>query len=119
MMINFTNHPSCQWNDAQRKAAAVWGEVLDIPFPSVPPGATEEELDREADQQAEALLRLRPDCVCCQGEMTLAFRVVNRLKAKGILCVAACSERKAQERKLENGRTEKTALFDFVCFREY
>ena len=37
MLINCTNHPYEIWNDAQRKAAAAYGEVLDMPFPQIDP----------------------------------------------------------------------------------
>ena len=37
MFVNFTNHPSGSWGAAQRRAAQVYGEILDLPFPDVPP----------------------------------------------------------------------------------
>ena len=37
MFVNFTKHPSGSWGAAQRRAAQVYGEILDLPFPDVPP----------------------------------------------------------------------------------
>lgn len=37
MFINFTNHSSEKWSGEQRMAAERYGEIVDIPFPSVPP----------------------------------------------------------------------------------
>ena len=49
------------------------------------------------------------------GEMTLTYRIVNKLKARGIRCLASTSDRVAND--IGNG--EKTSQFHFVEFREY
>ena len=49
------------------------------------------------------------------GEMTFTFRLVEKLKAAGIRCVASTSERVVQE--LSDGK--KVVQFSFVRFREY
>ena len=40
MLINCTNHPYDIWNEPQRKGAAIYGEVLDMPFPVIEPDYT-------------------------------------------------------------------------------
>ena len=118
MFVNFSNHPSEQWPAAQRDAASVYGEITDTPFPSVPADATADEIDAMADECVSRILRKRPGAVMCQGEFTLTFAVVSKLRLNGITAVAACSERKTVE-ITENGTTRKTAVFDFRQFREY
>ena len=77
MFVNFTNHPSGSWSAAQRRAAQVYGEILDLPFPDVPPTLSAAEVAALADEWAARILALRPACVLCQGEMTLTTRVVR------------------------------------------
>jgi len=61
---------------------------------------------------------MNPTAVMCQGEFTLAFAVIAGLKRQGITVLAACSERKVYEKRI-NGTTQKTAFFEFRKFREY
>ena len=61
----------------------------------------------------------RLDAVMVQGEFTLVYGVVNRLKNAGIKVVSACSERKAIEYQDEYGNDIKENRFSFVRFREY
>ena len=103
MFVNFTNHPSGSWSAAQRRAAQVYGEILDLPFP----------------EWAARILALRPACVLCQGEMTLTTRVVRLLQSRGVPVVAACSARCAASRTDADGCTHRQTEFRFVQFREY
>lgn len=43
MFINVSNHPSGKWGTDQHRAAAQYGEIVDLPFPAIEPT-----LDREA-----------------------------------------------------------------------
>ena len=83
MFVNFTNHPSGSWGAAQRRAAQVYGEILDLPFPDVPPALSAAAVAALADEWAARILALRPACVLCQGEMTLTARVVRLLQSRG------------------------------------
>lgn len=112
--INFTNHPSDKWDDKQTEAAEIYGKIIDVPFPAVNPKASEEDIKQLAKQCIEQIIKLQPSCVLCQGEFTLSFYVVNKLKLKGIKVVSACSERNV----VEQGE-KKIAVFRFVQFREY
>ena len=40
-MINFTNHPYDMWDEKQKKAASIYGDIKEIPFPPVDPAYTE------------------------------------------------------------------------------
>ena len=60
----------------------------------------------------------KPDAVLCQGEYTLTYAIISRLKLKGIKVVASCSERKA-ESTFDGERTIKKIIFNYSGFREY
>jgi hypothetical protein len=115
MFMNITNHPSTGWPEEQTKAALALADgILDIPFPNVPPAATLAEvegmaLDIAHQVPAGAVYAL------VQGEFTLAFELVRRLQARGIICLAATTERRVEV--APDGA--KTSTFRFVQFREY
>lgn len=117
--INFSNHSSKYWNDKQKNAAKEWGQIIDIPFPSVGGNASEDDILQLAEQVVAKILSYNPSVVMCQGEFTLSYAVVRLLKEKGIKVVSACSERVTTEEHLEDGTSVKHARFDFVKFREY
>lgn len=112
---NITNHPSTKWGADQLAAACeLGGEVIDLPFPNVPPLATSEDVSAMAD----ALAAQVPDGAVgmVSGEWTLAYALTRRLRDRGIALYAACSDRKVVE-TVEGGVTKKTAVFEFVRFR--
>lgn len=112
--INFTNHPSTAWDKNQTSVALTYGELLDIPFPNVPPHLTSDELATLGEEYAEKIINNNPAAVLCQGEFSLAYNVITRLKQKGIPVLAACSERNTTI-----VGNEKRSIFSFVRFREY
>ena len=116
--MNYSNHPSHLWGERQREAAQRYGEIVDLPFPNIPPDLSERELDELAQREAGNILSQNPKCVLCQGEFTFTYRIINRLKAHQIKVVAACSERVATEKNVD-GKTVKAAEFVFQGFREY
>ena len=118
-MINFTNHPYEMWDEGQKKAAAAFGDIKEIPFPEVNPETKEEELDTIAKEYTEKVLALHDPVVLLQGEFTLSFRLVQLLKAEDLQVVAACSKRNVREWKDDEGKYHKEMLFDFVQFRRY
>lgn len=119
MLINFTNHPSADWSEEQRTAAARYGVVKDLPFPAVPAEWDEAQVVALAFEWADRLAALKPQAVLCQGEFTLTAAVVSLLSLRGIPALAACSRRCVQEKRQENGTTVKQAVFRFVRFRQY
>ena len=119
MFVNFSNHSSTKWDPAQAEAAARWGEIVDVPFPVVPAEAGEEQIEAMADEYTGRILDLSPKAVMCQGEFTLCYSVIRRLKEHGVTVVAACSARMVAEQEDEKGGKVKTVLFRFARFREY
>ena len=118
MFVNFSNHRSSEWSQAQISAAAVYGEIVDVPFPDVSATALDSDIKKIALEYVTAIINMNPTAVMCQGEFTLAFAVIAGLKRQGITVLAACSERKVYE-KSTNGITKKTTNFEFSKFREY
>jgi hypothetical protein len=119
MLINLSHHPSANWS-AEQKTAAVeqFGEIRDLPFPSVDPKGDEEYIKSLVD---EYLVKI-DDMACniastnihVMGEMTFSFAMVTALQQKGFTCVSSTTERIVKE---ENG--VKTSEFRFVRFRNY
>lgn len=119
MFINLTNHPSEKWSEHQRSAAEKYGNILDMPFPDISPMADAQETDQIAAELAESIINRSPNAVLCQGEMTVCFRVVNKLKVAGITVLCATTERRVIMEEAEGGQSIKKAVFSFVRFREY
>lgn len=118
VFVNHTNHPSERWDAAQREAAQRLGELIDMPFPNIPPDWGSEEVERLAGETAERIAALAPAAVLCQGEFTYAFKLIELLKARGIRTLAATSERVVSE-QVEAGVLKRTYVFSFCRFREY
>ncbi|MCQ2517553.1 MAG: hypothetical protein MJ119_02225 [Lachnospiraceae bacterium] len=119
MFVNFSNHPSAKWSVKQLNEAAKYGAIVDISFPVINNMLTDDDIYNIADMYAQEIRNLKPDVVMCQGEFTVAHRVVNELMSSGIKVVSACSERVVTEKVLPDGNVEKTAVFIFEKFREY
>lgn len=112
--INFTNHPSSLWDEKQLQAAQEFGEIVELPFPSVDVSCEKEDIEEMAEELVRKICILNPSAVLCQGEFGLTYQVVKRLKEKKIRVLSACSERKV----IQKGN-EKVAIFRFEKFREY
>lgn len=112
--VNFSNHPSGKWDNAQREAALEYGEIIDVPFPSVDPDLGERDIDSLSDKYVREITEYDPVAVMCQGEFTLCFSVTQKLQALGIKVLSACSKRDVIEK---DGK--RISVFRFVKFREY
>ena len=119
--VNFTNHSSSKWGEAQIEAAKKYGEVIDVAFPTVDPSATKEEIKAMADKAVAEILANHPSAVMAQGEFTLTFEVVKRLQKEGITCVVACTRRRTDEevQQLAAAGLTREGMFAFMGFREY
>ncbi|MBR3143450.1 MAG: toll/interleukin-1 receptor domain-containing protein [Clostridiales bacterium] len=117
--VNISNHPSDNWGEEQRRAAEEMGTIVDIPFPLVDPYASEENVEKLADQIVQETLTRKPAAVMCQGEFTLTEAIVRKLRGKDIPVYSACTQRVSKERLLEDGSTAKESVFTFVKFRRY
>lgn len=119
IFINHSNHPSAFWSEDERRAAEVYGRIVDMAFPAVSSSATELEVDELAEANAARIIAQKPAVVLCQGEYTYTYALVNRLLAKGICVVAACSERMVEEHHEPDGSTRRISQFRFTRFRCY
>ena len=118
MFINLTNHPSEKWSLEQRKAAEVYGEIVDIPFPLINENATETEINHLADDYLATILSkgdAKDLTVHIMGEQTFCYALISKLQKEGIRCIASCTKRNAFVN--EEGQTVST--FHFSNFREY
>lgn len=123
MFINISNHPSSKWSDEQRKAAVeIGGEIVDIPFPNVPPTAgigdlidmAETIIDKINDMRKGGL-RGGEDAVHVMGEHGLTHRLVDDIwHVFGITCIHSTTERIVEEKD-----GQKISTFKFVKFRSY
>ncbi|WP_031556040.1 hypothetical protein [Oribacterium sp. FC2011] len=119
MIVNLSNHPSDVWDESQKEAAHIYGEIKDIPFPMISAQSTETEIKRLAEDYAEEVKKYKPEAAMVQGEFTLTYSLVNKLKELGINCISACSERMTTTEILEDGSCKKSSVFKFVKFRKY
>lgn len=119
MLINLSNHPVSKWSEEQLSAAQTqFGEVVDLPFPTVDPQADEVAISALADDYVSRVVVLSDNhsiSVHLMGEMTLTFSLVSRLQKRNIPCVASTTQRIVHE--LPDGGKE--VKFQFVRFRDY
>ena len=117
--INYTNHPSVNWSEAQRQAAQIYGEIMDMDFPEIEPQWDEEQVASLACQQAEEIIAQKPVAVLVQGEFTFSYVLISLLLQAGIRVVAACSQRCTESVINEKQETIRRSVFKFVRFRQY
>ena len=119
MLINISNHPSDKWSEAQTSAAiSQFGEIVDLPFPTIEPNATPEDITKIAQDYLNRVHQKgkpKTTAIHIMGEMTLTYQLVGMLKDAGYRCYASTTIREVYEQ--EPGK--KTVIFQFVNFREY
>ena len=119
LLLNITNHPSNQWDENQLKAAAKYGQVVDISFPKIDENADESYISELADEYLAKILAYtdvsKDVTVHIMGEFNFTFSLLKRLQQYGITCVASTSKRIVQEISPGN----KEVCFKFERFRKY
>ena len=80
---------------------------LTVTFASVHSGIDETKIKKIADQEVGRIVSFAHQSVMCQGEFTLTYAIVERLKSSGIKCVAACSNRDVDEYTDKKGNRKK------------
>ena len=128
MFINYSNHPSANWNQVQLTAANSYGKLYDMAFPVVSVRDTEEDIVVLAENQLKLLEELAKEngktlndtTIMCQGEFSLSYALISKIKEKYPLCKVVCaiSERQVVE-KQEGENMVKQVVFSFAGFREY
>lgn len=118
MFINLTNHPSAHWGEEQISAASQYGEIVDWPFPTVQPSASQDDILRFAEDVYSDVIDVYGNKIAAahiMGEFTLCYALVQLFKASGITCLASTTDRVTTV----NPDGSKTSMFKFVQFREY
>ncbi len=119
IFFNYTNHCSNLWSKEQLKAANEYGTIVDMPFTAVDPEYGEEQISELAAAEADKIIAIKPNAVLCQGEMSLAYSVINILKAAGITVLCATANRITETEIKADGSVLKKVCFRFVRFRKY
>ena len=113
MFINLTNHPSSSWSPTQ--LIATNDQVIDLPFPTVFPDGDEAYIEQLVNDYYNKIISIQGiTAVHIMGEMTFCYKLITKLKAHNIRCLASTTKRETVE---ENG--VKISKFNFVRFREY
>lgn len=121
MLINLSNHPMDKWDASQLAAANIYGQIVDLPFPSVDPQASTSEIEKLAENYKTRILDLfssnnKSECaVHIMGELTFCFILVAKLQKTGIRCLASTTKRQT----IDHPNGSKISVFKFVQFREY
>jgi hypothetical protein len=122
MLINLSNHPSSNWSEEQKRAAVEqFGEIMDIPFPTIAPEADIDAVLATANEYTDKCVELLKNenndksAVHIMGEMTFTYNVVRYLGHQGIDAVASTTQREV----IVEANGQKTSVFRFVQFRGY
>lgn len=118
-LINLSNHPQSQWDSNQLQAASLYGEIIDIPFPSVDANADDDDIEILADELFEKIMVIAKDraiTVHIMGELTLTFLIVKKLQDADITCIASTSKRIVTEKA---PGIKENVVFQFTRFRKY
>lgn len=120
MFINLSNHPSEKWDDNQLKAAACYGNVVDIPFPAISSLCNTRQVRLLANDYCNQCLSLLKEneseisVVHVAGELLFCYYIIQNLLFHNVTVVISASERNAEVD--QNG--VKRSEFHFVQFRE-
>jgi len=118
MLINLSNHPYTDWDEKQREAATIYGEVVDLPFPAIDAMANEIAIAQLASDYATKVKEKAsksPITVHIMGEMSFCFALVSELLKVGIPCIVSTSQRNSEK----IGKGKKQISFNFLRFRKY
>lgn len=118
IFVNFSNHPSSIWSEAQKRAASDYGELVDLPFPAIAPEEDRDYIEELAAEYFEKVTDIADPAsavVHIMGELSFTFSLIGKLKAAGYKCIASTTSRMVTTDEKGN----KVASFGFVRFREY
>lgn len=118
-LVNISNHPSEKWSEQQK---ANWDEIIDIPFPQIPPEATLDKVINMARSMFDSIFNKidnpRDYAFHVTGEFSFVFNFVSLLKEHNLRAVIACTQREVQEKTMEDGTTQKVSVFKFIQWRD-
>lgn len=116
MLLNVSNHTFSEWTaDQVEEAKKAYGDIIDIPFPHVPPDCSDSaiiQMARDIVVNCVKLARERgePTAIHVMGEMTLTYALVRLFQQNGFECIASVTERKYKLNGIG---------FVFMGFRKY
>ena len=119
IFVNHTNHAAENWSAEQKAAAEKFGQIVNLPFPDVPPNFNAEKVKEMVLKNLQEILKFKPTAVLCQGEFNYTVAMVTELKKNKIEVLAATSERVVEEVLQNDGSTKTISTFKFVNFRSY
>ena len=117
MFINVTNYPSQDWEEKQLSEAALYGDIIDMPFPKVDATLSASEVAEVARQFAERIARRIWDKndvkngVLIMGEPSLTYALVQECQFRRINALCATFQIELYE--------DEELIQRFVKFREY
>lgn len=122
-LLVISNHAPEKWGESQR---AGWDEISYIPFPNVPANMDTAGVIELATQLCGKIGEFYNRCdgqnaegyITIQGEFSLCKAVFDALYGEDVKFVFPTTERKAVETLNPDGTTTKTAIFEFVRWRE-
>lgn len=118
LLINLSNHPHSLWDEKQLHAAEIYGDVVELPFPDIPPLCNEEDIEQLSGEYIERVTAVGSPVqltVHLMGEMTFCYSLLRKLQKRGIRCIASCARRNVTE----TPEGVKQVVFDFERFRKY
>lgn len=120
MFINLSNHPSTVWDKTQFDAVPKdYGEIVDIPFPSISPESTAEEIVDLAKLYYNQIENLTAkskaySAVHLMGETVFVYALATMLIKSGYAVLASTTNR-----EVEYDGDRKISTFRFVRFRQF
>jgi hypothetical protein len=119
MLLNISNHPYQSWSNKQKGAALkAYGEIIDSPFPQIPPDASSSEiLELAQSKQKEIIAQFPSDTtvIHLMGEMTFSYSLIRLLQQEDYMVISSTTKRLI----IEETDGFKTTQFKFQAFREY
>jgi len=118
MLLNLSNHTSKFWKEDQLSASLEYGKIHDEAFPQIDPELSSLGMDALVELYYKKCMFLRNEndqfALHIMGEMCFCYRLITRLKAQGITCLASTTLR-----KVVYADDVKQVEFQFVQFRKY
>lgn len=123
MLLNISNHPVSKWSAKQKTAAEKkFGQIIDVEFPSISPGATSDEIrgmavsfgNKIIAEYSKEFSKSGKTRIHLMGEITFCFALIDYLGREKYDFYASTSERISEQKG-----NRKIVEFRFVKFRKY
>jgi hypothetical protein len=119
MFINLSNHPSSSWGKEQTDAALLYGEIVNISFPTISPSDSGIEVTNIAKDYFKKVTSILGDnkdgsVIHLMGETVFVYVLASLLTKSGYTVVASTTER-----IVTTDGDKKISEFKFVQFRKF